>query len=63
MPGLIATVAVKQGDEVRRGDTLMTIEAMKMQTAVLAEKDGVVKTLLVEPGSKVETKDLLAVIA
>ncbi len=63
MPGLIATLVVKQGQAVKRGDTLMTIEAMKMQTAVLAEKDGVIEQLLVQPGSKVETKDLLAVIA
>ncbi|MEH6632250.1 MAG: pyruvate carboxylase [Halopseudomonas aestusnigri] len=63
MPGLIVTVSVSEGDVVEQGDVLMSIEAMKMQTSVLAEKSGTVKELLVKPGSKIETKDLLAVIS
>ncbi len=63
MPGLIVTVSVSEGDEVEQGDVLMSIEAMKMQTSVLAEKSGKVTELLVKPGSKIETKDLLAVIS
>ncbi|MFD2207127.1 pyruvate carboxylase [Kiloniella antarctica] len=63
MPGLIVTVSVSEGDQVEQGDVLMSIEAMKMQTSVLAEKTGTVTELLVKPGSKIETKDLLAVIS
>ncbi len=62
MPGLIVTVSVSEGDAVEQGDVLMSIEAMKMQTSVLAEKSGTVKEILVKPGSKIETKDLLVVI-
>ncbi|MCZ4282131.1 pyruvate carboxylase [Kiloniella laminariae] len=62
MPGLIVSVSAIEGQVVERGDVLMSIEAMKMQTSVLAERDGTVKQILVTPGSKVETKDLLAII-
>jgi pyruvate carboxylase len=47
MPGLVVTVAVNQGQSVARGDRLLSIEAMKMQTAVFAERDGVVQEVLV----------------
>ncbi len=40
MPGMVATVAVKPGDEVERGDMLLSIEAMKMEAGVRAERDG-----------------------
>ena len=62
MPGLIVSVSAIEGQVVERGEVLMSIEAMKMQTSVLAERDGTVKQILVTPGSKVETKDLLAII-
>ncbi|WP_417831351.1 pyruvate carboxylase [Terasakiella sp.] len=59
MPGLVVSVAVKEGDEVERGDVLLSIEAMKMETSVLAEKSGTVKRVVVTPGTQVDTKDLL----
>ncbi|MGR8920118.1 MAG: pyruvate carboxylase [Gammaproteobacteria bacterium] len=62
MPGLIAQVAVHVGDEVRRGDSLVTIEAMKMQTSIRAEYDARVSELVVEPGQQVDAKDLLVVL-
>ncbi len=62
MPGLVITVAVSAGDEVERGDTLLTIEAMKMETAVRAERDGVVKEILTPAGTQVDAKDLLVVM-
>jgi pyruvate carboxylase len=61
MPGSISTVAVKVGDPIKAGDIVMTIEAMKMETALHAPKDGVVKEVLVAPGEQVDAKDLLAV--
>jgi propionyl-CoA carboxylase alpha chain len=51
MPGLLAEVAVKVGQEVRAGETLAVIEAMKMQNVMKAENDGVVAELLAEPGA------------
>jgi pyruvate carboxylase len=62
MPGTIATVAVSAGHEVARGDVLVTIEAMKMETAVRAERDGRVAQMLARPGEQVDAKDLLLVL-
>jgi pyruvate carboxylase len=62
MPGVVATVAVAPGAKVRRGDTLLTLEAMKMETAVRAEAEGEVAEVAVRPGQAVEAKDLLVVL-
>ena len=63
MPGLIAQISVRAGDEVKKGDALMTIEAMKMQTSIRAERDGRVENVAVQPGWQVDAKDLLLVYA
>jgi pyruvate carboxylase len=63
MPGTVATVAVTVGQKIARGDVLVTLEAMKMQTAVRAESDGQVAEVLVHPSSQVDAKDLLIVLA
>jgi pyruvate carboxylase len=62
MPGVISTVAVKQGQAVAAGDVICSIEAMKMETALHAERGGTVKEVLVSPGTPVDAKDLLIVI-
>jgi len=62
MPGTIATVAVHVGQKLARGDALLTLEAMKMETTVRAERDGIVQEILVVPGQQIDTKDLLLVI-
>ena len=59
MPGVVASVAVVAGRPVACGDLLMTIEAMKMETALHAERDGTVAALHVAPGQSVDAKDLL----
>jgi len=59
MPGVVASVAVSAGRPVAAGDLLMTIEAMKMETALHAERDGTVAALHVAPGQSVDAKDLL----
>jgi pyruvate carboxylase len=63
MPGAISTIAVKKGETVKGGDVLLTIEAMKMETALHAVRDGVVMELLVSPGAQIDAKDLLVVLA
>ena len=63
MPGAISTIAVKPGQNVRSGETLLTIEAMKMETALHAPRDGTVQEVLVSSGSAVDAKDLLIVFA
>ena len=59
MPGAIATVAVKSGQEIKTGDLLLTIEAMKMETGIHADRDAVIKTVYVQPGAQIDAKDLL----
>jgi propionyl-CoA carboxylase alpha chain len=50
MPGLLVAVAVKLGQEVKAGERLVVIEAMKMQNTLCAERDGTIAELLAEPG-------------
>ncbi|BBU55533.1 pyruvate carboxylase [Mameliella alba] len=59
MPGVVATVAVSVGQQVKEGDLLLTIEAMKMETGLHAERDGTVKAVHVTPGGQIDAKDLL----
>ena len=61
MPGVISTVAVAAGQPVKAGDVLLSIEAMKMETALHAEKDGVIAEVLVRTGDQIDAKDLLVV--
>ncbi len=61
MPGTVTTVPVHIGQNLVRGNVLLTLEAMKMETTVRAERDGRVKEILVKPGSIVDTKDLLII--
>jgi len=63
MPGTVATVNVIAGAKVIQGDVLVTIEAMKMETAVRAERDGVVSEVVTKPGEAIDAKDLLFVLA
>jgi len=63
MPGTVATIAVAVGQKVARGDVVVTLESMKMQTAVRAECDGQVSEVLVRVSSPVDAKDLLVVLA
>ena len=59
MPGSIASLAVAVGQKVRPGDLLLTIEAMKMETGLHADRVAVVKALHVSPGAQIDAKDLL----
>lgn len=59
MPGMVVTVAVSEGERVARGDVLLTLEAMKMEASVRAERAGVIGEVLVKPGMQVDAKDLL----
>jgi pyruvate carboxylase len=59
MPGAIAAVAVAAGQKVAAGDLLFTIEAMKMEMGLRAERAATIKAIHVHPGSQVEAKDLL----
>lgn len=59
IPGAISSVAVEVGQQVAKGERILVMEAMKMQTTVYAPIAGKVKQKLVSPGQQVEAKDLL----
>ncbi|MDO6726528.1 pyruvate carboxylase [Cognatishimia sp. 1_MG-2023] len=59
MPGVVASVGVTAGQKVCEGDLLLTIEAMKMETGIHAERDAVVKAVHATAGGQIDAKDLL----
>ncbi|SEW21683.1 pyruvate carboxylase [Cognatiyoonia koreensis] len=59
MPGVVATVGVQAGQKVKEGDLLLTIEAMKMETGIHAERDATVKAVHITAGGQIDAKDLL----
>ncbi|WP_127903409.1 pyruvate carboxylase [Solirhodobacter olei] len=59
MPGVIASVGVAAGQKVAAGDLLLTIEAMKMETGIHADRAATVAAVHVTPGAQVDAKDLL----
>jgi 3-methylcrotonyl-CoA carboxylase alpha subunit len=63
MPGLVRAVMVSVGDLVATGDRLAVLEAMKMEHALIAGRDGVVAEVLVQPGAQVAAGAVLIVLA
>ena len=63
MPGVISTISVDVGQEVQRGDTLLTMEAMKMETSITAERDATIKRVVARIGDQFDAKDLLVEFA
>ena len=59
MPGLIQSVAVTQGQEVHKGDTLLVLVAMKMENVIKSSGTGIVKTLKISSGEIVEKNQVL----
>jgi pyruvate carboxylase len=59
MPGMVVEVSVKLGETVKKGQKLLSLEAMKMQTTLYAEREGKVAEVAVQAGSHVETGDLV----
>jgi biotin carboxyl carrier protein len=59
MPGLVRAVNISEGDAVTKGQTLMVLEAMKMEIRIQAPMDGIVKSLIVKAGQTVEREQIL----
>lgn len=59
MPGMVVTVAVKVGQTVNKGDPLLSLEAMKMETMLTADRDATVHAVHVRSGETIHAKDLL----
>ena len=62
LPGSVIKVLVAEGQAVKKGDTLLTLESMKMENAIAAECDGTVKQVAVKAGQTVMQDDLLVVL-
>ncbi|MBR4547906.1 MAG: biotin/lipoyl-binding protein [Paludibacteraceae bacterium] len=62
LPGSVIKVTVSEGQAVKKGDTLLILESMKMENPVLAEQDGTVKQIAVSAGQNVMQDDLLIVL-
>ncbi len=62
MPGAVSTIAVQKGQQVKAGDIVATLEAMKMETSLHAARDGKVAEILVSPGQQIDARDLLMVL-
>ena len=62
LPGSVIKVLVSEGQNVKKGDTLLTLESMKMENAIMADRDGVVTKIAVTAGQNVMQEDLLVVL-
>jgi len=62
IPGAVTKVEIKPGDKVTENQVIAVVEAMKMETSVVARMDGTVDTVLVKPGQTVAAGELLATI-
>jgi propionyl-CoA carboxylase alpha chain len=63
MPGLVVSVAVTVGQDVKSGEAVCIVEAMKMQNIIRAEADGVVKTVNASAGASVAADEVLVEFA
>jgi glutaconyl-CoA/methylmalonyl-CoA decarboxylase subunit gamma len=59
LPGNVLTISKKNGDQVQRGDLVLVYEAMKMENKILAEKDGTIRNMKVNPGDNILQDDIL----
>ncbi|MGH1568098.1 MAG: acetyl-CoA carboxylase biotin carboxyl carrier protein subunit [Nitrosopumilus sp.] len=59
IPGKVVSIAVAEGDSVKKGDVICTLESMKMQVAVKAHKDGAVKNIKIKEGATVAKGDVI----
>jgi pyruvate carboxylase len=62
MPGIVATLPIMAGQQVKEGDLLLTLEAMKMETSILAPRAGRIAELAVSVGQTIDAKDLLMIL-
>ncbi len=63
MPGKVISILVKAGDEVTKGDPILILEAMKMENVLKADRDCVIKAVLIQTGINVEKAQLLVELA
>jgi len=62
IPGKVVSIAVQEGDPVKQGDVICTLESMKMQVAVKSHKNGSIKSIKIKIGGTVAKNDIVAEI-
>ena len=62
IPGKVVSIATEEGASVKKGDTICTLESMKMQVGVKAHKDGAIKSIKIKEGGTVAKNDIIAEI-
>ena len=62
MPGAILDVRISKGQNIKKGDIMFILEAMKMENEIMAGEDGIVAEVVVSKGTTVNTDDLLAIL-
>lgn len=62
MQGIVVSLPLKEGDNVRTGDTLLILEAMKMENPIVSPKDGTIKKINVKEGESVESGKIIMII-
>ena len=60
IPAMVSSIATSVGKPIKKGEKVAVLEAMKMQTTLYAQADGMVDAILVEVGDSIESKDLVA---
>jgi biotin carboxyl carrier protein len=63
MPGLIISISVREGQEISKGDRLITLESMKMQNELKSPRDGIIRSLRIKPGDNVEQNQVLLTVS
>ena len=61
MPGLVTKIFVKKGDDIKKGDVLLVLEAMKMENNLKAENNTKIKDIIVKQGNSVEKNEVLII--
>lgn len=61
MPGLVLKIMVKEGDEIKKGDNLVVLEAMKMENIIKASADAKIKAIKIKPADKLEKNQVMIV--
>lgn len=59
MPGLVLSILVAEGAEIKKGDSLLVLEAMKMENMIKSPTDGIIKKITINQGNKVEKNEVL----
>ena len=62
IPGRVISISINKGDSVKKGDSIVVLESMKMQVAIKSPRDGIIKELRVKEGQSISRNDVVAIL-